>query len=564
MKLKFFFLTTLFLITCSVATPQYTLQQAFPNLSIFQYPVELVNAGDGSNRLFLVQQGGQIFVFNSSPTVSTKKTFIDISNKIAITFETGLFGLAFHPNYKVNRYFYVHYIFDSAGSPTGKWIRVSRFTASLSNPDTALSNTEYYLLKTPLLGGTLHNGGKLAFGPDGYLYISFGDGYTNGFPSQDLTYLLGKILRINVDSTASGKQYAIPPTNPFYQNNLGYKEEVYAYGMRNVWKFSIDFPTNRIFAGDVGESAYEEIDLIESGKNYGWNKMEGFHCYGVCDTAGRNFTMPIWEHPHPDSRSITAGYVYRGALLPEFYEKFIYGDFQNGNIWALTYDGINPTSSSLIMGSTHRITSFGLDESKEIYVVSYFNGTILKIVNSNIAILKLKTAIEGFYNPVSNRHIIRDTVDVILHSALSPYNAVDSSTTVIDSVSLEGLCFFKNAQTGKYYFEAKHRNALQTWSRNGGDSIRKAYIMNYDFTSDASMAYGNNLVQKGTKYCFYSGDVNQDGIIDITDNQLIDNDNYFYSSGYLSTDLNGDGFIDVSDATLADNNSFNNVIVVHP
>ncbi|MEO8209062.1 MAG: PQQ-dependent sugar dehydrogenase, partial [bacterium] len=230
------FLSILFMSVSLKA--QYRLQNAFPNLPLFNNVIELVNSGDGTNRLFAVQQRGVVHVFKNSSTVSTRDTFINLSNKVSQSgSETGLLGLAFHPNYENNRYLYVNYTFDSASA---LWSRISRYTASLSDPDTALQSTQQILitLSQPFSN---HNGGKVAFGPDGYLYLSFGDGGSGGDPfgnGQNRAKLLGKILRINVDSSANGKNYSIPSTNPYFGNVQGYKEEIYAYGLRNVWKFS--------------------------------------------------------------------------------------------------------------------------------------------------------------------------------------------------------------------------------------------------------------------------------------------------------------------------------------
>ncbi|MDQ3020061.1 MAG: PQQ-dependent sugar dehydrogenase [Bacteroidota bacterium] len=550
-------------ITCQA---QFILQPAFPNMPDFAYPVELVTAYDGTNRLFLVQQKGKIYVFNNSPNVSTKKIFIDLTNKVSQTTVTGLFGLAFHPNYESNRYFYVHYVFDSAGSISGSWLRISRFTASLTNHDTALANTETFLLKVPL-PGIYHNGGKVAFGPDGYLYISFGDGFIGaGAPAQDKTSLLGKILRINIDSSSGGNNYSIPPTNPFYGNTQGFKQEIYAYGLRNMWKFSFDVPTNRLFGADVGESSYEEIDLIESGKNYGWNKMEGFHCYGPCDTTGMGFTRPIFEYSHAIGYSVIGGYVYRGNLLPDLYGKYIYADEIFAKVWSLAYDGINSPVNTLLQDTTFEIVSLGVDESQELYVCTYSPtaGKIYKLVNKTALTLSLKAAIEGFYSVPNDRLNIRDTLKVYLNSSIPPYVIVDSSKTVIDSLSYNGLCFFRNAPTGKYYIVVKHRNALETWSRTGGDSLKKGGLLSYDFTSDSSKAYGNNQIRKGSKYVIFSGDVDHNGIIDLSDLSFIDNDAFNFIVGYFNTDLTGDNFVDLEDYTIADNNAFNIVTVERP
>lgn len=548
--------------------PQYILEPAFPNLQDFAYPVEIAHPDDGSNRLFVVQQKGKIYVFNNQTYVSSKKIFIDLTSKVSQTPVTGLFGLAFHPDYKNNRYFYVHHVFDSAGSPTGRWLRVSRYTASSSNPDTALISTELKMIKFPL-PGSFHNGGKLAFGPDGYLYISFGDGYSGGAPAQDKSSLLGKILRIDVNNFSGGRNYSIPVTNPFYGNSSGYREEIFAYGMRNTWKFSIDYPTNRIWAGDVGEYNFEEINIIESGKNYGWNKMEGFSCNGTCDTTGKGFTRPIWAYSHDTGQAIIGGFVYRGSLHPELFGKYIYGDEVDSKIWALSYDGINPPENTLLLDTTYNpfdIVSFGLDSNNEIYVLTYnsVSGKIYKLVNLKYVVLKLTAVIEGFYNQAEDKLSMRDTVNVYQRNSESPYEVLDSFKTVIDSVNFSSLCFFDDAPSGKYYLVIRHRNTLETWSRVGGDSLLKGNFLNYDFSDDSSKVFGNNQIKIGSRYCLYSGDVNQDGLIDGSDISITENDVLLENSGYLPTDVTGDNYTDASDLSLIDNNSSKLIIAIKP
>lgn len=547
-----------------IVNGQYILQPAFPNLAVFSNPIEITNADDGTNRMFVAQQRGIIYVFNNSPTVNIRRTFMSLSSKVSQSGnETGLLGLAFHPNYENNRYFYVNFTFDSAGTLRS---RISRFTASQSNPDTALNSSELILM-TLTQPFSNHNGGKVAFGPDGYLYISFGDGGSGGDPNgngQNRAVILGKILRINVDSASGGRNYAIPVTNPYFGNVLGYREEIYAYGLRNVWKFSFDFPTNRLWAGDVGQGTYEEIDLIERGKNYGWNKMEGFHCYGTCDTTGKGFTRPVFEYNHSIGASITGGFVYRGALLPGLYGKYIYADYSAGKIWALTYDGINPATNQLLQDTNLLLSSFGVDQNNEIYVSNLIGGGIYKLINLGAITLNLKLAIEGFYNAASNSLSIEDSVRVYLHQITNPYNAVDSARTSIDSLSLSGLCFFNNAPTGKYYIRIKHRNGLETWSRTGGDSLKRGLANSYDFTTDSTKAYGNNEKLKGSVYCIYSGDVNQNGVIDVIDNSLIDDDVYNFVTGFNNTDLNADGIVDVLDLSIVDTNANNFVSLQRP
>ncbi len=563
-------LVLIYLLFPVFSNAQYQLQPAFPNIGALSYPLELLHASDGTNRLFVVQQRGLVYLFDNSPLANSKKVFIDLSSKVSPAGgELGLLGLAFHPDFENNRYFYTNYTFDSVISGnTTYWSRISRFTASSTNPDTTLLNTQQILLtlRQPFSN---HNGGKIAFGPDGYLYISFGDGGSGGDPQgngQSLTTLLGKILRINVDSAGGGRQYSIPVSNPFYGNTSGYREEIYAYGLRNPWKFSFDLPTNRIWAGDVGQNAYEEIDIIESGKNYGWNKMEGFHCYGTCDTTGKGFIRPVWEYSHSLGLSITGGYVYRGSIHPLLYGKYIYADYSFGTVWALTYDGINPATNVQLQDTSFSISSFGVDQNNEIYACRYSltAGAIYKIVNKNVALMELKVAVEGFYDPITDKLNIKDTIDVFIRQSNPPFNLVDSAQTVIDSLSLKGMCLFNNAPTGKYYIQLKHRNALETWSKAGGDSIKRGNTVSYDFTTDSSQAYGNNQILKGSKYCVYSGDIYQEGFIELSDLLLAYNDATDFGTGYIVSDITGDNVTDLEDILIVYNNSSNFVILMRP
>ena len=226
-----------------------------------------------------------------------------------------------------------------------------------------------------------HNGGQLAFGPDGFLYIALGDGGSGGDPhhhGQDRTTLLGSILRIDIDRTQGGKNYAVPHDNPFAGNTEGFREEIFAYGLRNPWRFSFDPQTKRLWAGDVGQDRpIEEIDIIEKGKNYGWNIMEGTLCYNPpsgCKTEG--LEKPVWEYTRDDGRSITGGFVYRGKKVPALFGKYIYADFVSGRIWALEYNGKNPATNALIFHNPNLyISSFGTDRQNELYFCS-FDGRI--------------------------------------------------------------------------------------------------------------------------------------------------------------------------------------------
>jgi glucose/arabinose dehydrogenase len=371
-------LVTLCFLIPAASVAQYSWQSAFPNLPTFSLPLELAQAHDGTNRLFVVQQRGIIYVFNNDPSVSTRKEFLNISDSVSSTgSETGLLGLAFHPNYRNNGYFFVNHTYTAGGQLRSY---VARYQVSPTNPDSALKSSRFVLftLDQPYSN---HNGGKIAFGADGYLYIAFGDGGSGNDPenrAQNRSVLLGKILRINVDSTAGGNNYAIPPTNPFYGNSQGYREEIYAYGLRNPWKFSFDPVTGRLWLADVGQDTREEVDIVVNGGNYGWRLMEGFICTpavnpGCQDTAG--LLRPVWDYPNAGADiSITGGFVYRGSAIPSLYGKYIFADYGSGKTWALTYDGINPTFSTLMTDESYPISTFGVDTSNNIYLCSYSSG----------------------------------------------------------------------------------------------------------------------------------------------------------------------------------------------
>ncbi|HKQ32766.1 MAG TPA: PQQ-dependent sugar dehydrogenase [Thermodesulfobacteriota bacterium] len=347
------------------------LVDAFPGVT-FESPVDIQNAGDGSGRLFVVEQRGVIMAVTPSGT----GVFLDISNRVLFDGgERGLLGLAFHPDFADNGFFYVDYNADNPNRTV-----ISRFRVREDDPGTADPDSEVILLEFNQPSSN-HKGGQLAFGPeDGFLYIAVGDGGTGGDTAQDLTDLLGSILRIDVDGTEEGKNYAIPPGNPFAGNTSGFREEIFAYGFRNPWRLGFDDANGRLFAGDVGESAREEIDVVENGKNYGWNTMEGSLCFNPpvsCDTAG--LQLPIYEYGRDLGGTVIVGPVYRG-VIPELFGKLIYGDFLSGTIWALSYNGSDVTENSeIIEVDPFTLSSFGRDEAGELYVCS-LDGVIYKIV----------------------------------------------------------------------------------------------------------------------------------------------------------------------------------------
>ncbi|MEO6327621.1 MAG: PQQ-dependent sugar dehydrogenase [Ginsengibacter sp.] len=361
----------------SSLTDKYILTEAFTNLS-FSQPVELASPKDGTDRIFILEQPGIIKIFPNKSDVLNATVFLDITNKVSSGGEKGLLGLAFHPDYKTNGYFYINY---TAANPLHTVI--SRFKVSNINPDMADPQSEQVLL-TYAQPYENHNGGKVAFGNDGFLYIAAGDGGSAGDPgnrAQNRQELLGKILRIDVNNPSANLNYGIPPDNPFVQNQQGYRQEIYCYGMRNPWRFSFDSETGTLWAGDVGQNKIEEIDIIENGGNYGWRIMEAENCYesANCDTSA--FIKPIWSYRQGSSsgRSITGGYVCRDKNLPVLTGKYIYGDFVSGNIWALTYSGKTADKNELIANLSDGLSSFGEDSKSNLYVLAYNTGKVYKL-----------------------------------------------------------------------------------------------------------------------------------------------------------------------------------------
>lgn len=353
-------------------------QLAFPNLT-FVNPVDIQSANDGSGRIFVVEQAGRIKAFDNDASVGSAGNFLDIRTSVLSDDRFGMLGMTFHPNYGENGYFFVHY---TAANPQRSVI--SRFSVSVANPNIADPASELVLLE---IGQPhkFHNGGQLAFGPDdGYLYIGMGDGGPGSDPSghgQNRATLLGSFLRINSDSSANGLNYSIPEDNPFVGNTMGYREEIYAWGFRNPWRFSFDPATGWLWSAGNGENLWEEIDRVEKGKNYGWKVMEGNSCFSPstgCDTSG--LALPVWVYGGDPNirRSVVGGFVYHGNEQPALTGKYIYGDFLRGNIWALFYDGVNPPENTLVANNFPWLSTFGLDEAGELLMADWINGQIYR------------------------------------------------------------------------------------------------------------------------------------------------------------------------------------------
>ena len=454
----------LILISVGVRAQDVTFAEAFPGIT-FTAPIELLSAPDQSKRLFLVQQNGVIKVIpNKKNLIATEVTeFLNLTSKVSYGGERGLLGMAFHPDFESNGYFYVCYT-----RPSPLTTVVSRYSLKADNTNEADPASEFILL-TQSQPYDNHNGGKIAFGNDGYLYISLGDGGSAGDPqnyAQNLTSLLGKILRIDVNNADAPLNYRIPADNPFKGNAQGYREEIYAYGLRNVWKFSIDLETDAIWAADVGQNSREEIDLITSGGNYGWRLMEGMLCYNPSSNCNPGpLIMPIFEYAHANSnRSITGGYVYRGIQIPEWTGHYLYGDYISGRIWKLIYENGVATNEFLLL-SGGLLSSFGEDHNKELYALQYSTGSTGKIFRffpsppaapAELTLTNLDAADQLTWSDLSNNE---------LGFIIEQSPASETNFTVIDTVAynMQEYVFDLGDDQAEYTYRIKAYN-------DGGES----------------------------------------------------------------------------------------------
>jgi glucose/arabinose dehydrogenase len=362
--------------------PGVVVERAFPNLKLTR-PVVLTHAGDGSGRLFVCVQQGLIQVFPNRQDVTPEEveTFLDLRDKVVYKEkenEEGLLGMAFHPRYAENGEFFLYYTTTDAPHTSV----ISRFRVSADDPNKADGKFEEEILRVPQPFWN-HNGGTIVFGPDGYLYIGLGDGGSANDPhgnGQNLETLLGSILRIDIDKKDPGLNYAIPKDNPFV-DRPGARGEIWAYGLRNVWRMDFDRKTGVLWAADVGQNLWEEINLIVRGGNYGWNLREATHPFAPNGGQPRpDLIEPIWEYHHDIGKSITGGNVYRGKRIPQLAGMYLYADYVSGLVWALDYDYeskkvrgnyLIPPSESLSLKNMPVIT-FGEDEQGETYFTDAF------------------------------------------------------------------------------------------------------------------------------------------------------------------------------------------------
>lgn len=355
-----------------------------PVVSGLNAPIFATHAGDGSGRIFIVQKSGEIMIWNGATLNSTP--FLDISSLISTANEQGLLGLAFDPNYSSSGYFFIAYT-NTNGDDV-----LARYKVSTGDVNVADAGSAQILLTVPEPESN-HNGGMIAFGADGYLYFGLGDGGGGGDNhgtignGQDKTTLLGKILRLDVSTFP----YTIPATNPFVGSPTD-KEEIWAYGVRNPWRFSFDKTTGDLYIGDVGQDTQEEIDFqaanATSGANYGWRIREGNLCYNPSSGCGTptSYVAPVAIYNHGTNDSVgcavTGGYVYRGTDFPELAGIYLYGDYCTGKLWGLYKNGSNQWVTSLIKSTGYNISAFAQDEAGELYIVDYGGGQLVHITKS--------------------------------------------------------------------------------------------------------------------------------------------------------------------------------------
>ena len=392
-------------------------ERAFPNVD-FDRPIVVTHAGDDSNRVFVAEQKGKIKILKNDQETEEATLFLDFSDRCVYSDnqnEEGLLGLAFHPKFKQNGEFFVYYTAAEVLSESeakllsnsereqvlksgdGKGLgfvkdhlsRISRFRVSKDDPSIADPASEEVLLRIPQPYWN-HNGGTIEFGPDGFLYIGLGDGGSANDPlgnGQNLTTLLGSILRIDVDHKSEGRNYAIPKDNPFVGKTVpagprgamvSVREEIFAYGLRNVWRMAFDRKTGTLWAGDVGQNLWEEINIVKAGGNYGWNIRESKHWFRPDgnDAPREDLIDPIHEYHHDIGKSITGGCVYRGTRVPELVGKYIYADYVSGLLWALEYDekAGKVIANYSLTGDKLPVMSFGEDELGDVYFTTPFGS----------------------------------------------------------------------------------------------------------------------------------------------------------------------------------------------
>ncbi|MEP0545624.1 MAG: PQQ-dependent sugar dehydrogenase [Rhodothermales bacterium] len=377
---RLLFSIILLCIAAPAATAQVTLEEVFTGVN-FRPITDLRH--DEAGRIYVAEQRGAIRVIEGERPLGI---YLDIRDRVGEgNLEGGIMGFAFHPDYADNGYVFVGYV---AGTGATRRTVFSRFSRSADDPPVADPSSEEVLLEVAQPEFN-HNGGSIAFGPDGYLYLPLGDGgnsATQAVNGQDPTTLLGSVLRIDVDNPDPGLPYGIPPDNPFAGSDGPERDEIYAYGFRSPWRMSFDAETGDLWLGDVGQDSYEEVSRVVLGGNYGWDVMEALHCYNPrTDCSMEGLMLPVWEYDRSDGRSVTGGYVYRGTALPELVGTYIYGDFISGKVWSLAVDPVSgAVANTELLDADFLLSSFGEGADGELYVLGYL-GSVYRLARAAVA-----------------------------------------------------------------------------------------------------------------------------------------------------------------------------------
>jgi glucose/arabinose dehydrogenase len=466
-------------------------------------PVDIANAGDGSNRLFIVEQSGRIKIRTDASLLSTP--FLNISTIITFSGERGLLSLAFHPNYATNRYFFVYYN-NLAGN-----ITIARYQTSASDPNVADPNSGVVLLSIPKPFDN-HNGGDLNFGADGYLYFATGDGGSGGDPNnnaQNGNSLLGKMLRIDVTNFSTSPYYSIPTNNPYVSDPL-VDDRIWAIGLRNPWRWSFDRNTNDMWIADVGQDAREEVNFVPAnnsgGINYGWRCYEGNIAYNTMNCQPQSsYTSPIFDYLHNNATggfSITGGFVYRGTAYPLLQGYYVCADYVSGNVWTIIANG-NSWLTNKQSGLPNNISSFGEAEDGTLYAVS-LNGQIYTVAATSSLSIQSISAFSGIklngYNELKWRVTNPQSLNrFVVQSSKDGINFTDVGIVLANQVVTNYTLKHMTNETGKLHYR------LQIESLAGTTTYSRIIILNNNYISETKIF--PSLIT--------------DGILQITTNQKI-------------------------------------------
>jgi glucose/arabinose dehydrogenase len=474
------FLALLFIQAFGIAQPML----GFTALSLtgptLVQPVDITGCGDGSGRLFIVEKRGTIRIVQNNAVLPD--FFLDIEDQVMNSGERGLLGLAFHPDYPASPYIYVNYVIDQTITN-----RISRFTLNPNNPNDIDENTELELITQTGVQSN-HKAGDLAFGPDGYLYIGMGDGGGGGDPNntgQNIQTLLGKMLRIDVNSMQSPLNYAIPPDNPFV--GVSGLDEIWAFGLRNPWRISFDRTLGDFWIGDVGQDAWEEVDMVPfgtpGGMNFGWDCKEGNHDYQPNNCSGNTvFTWPVFEYPHscnpcPDGRgvSLTGGFVYRGSEYPILQGCYVCADYVSNYLWMIKQTGENPATFDVYVqdgtGLVSGLVTFGEDDDGELYA-SNLAGTLYSVSASGFLPIQWENVIANMAEGgnqiewILHQAIGIDVFEVqrSLHSDFNDYTVATTVTPVEDQIAYQYKDPYIQPQAVYYRIAAKMQDGAVEYS----------------------------------------------------------------------------------------------------